>query len=113
MTDNASNGGEVATNPATPTVPSTMAIPWFVALPCMPKFSGKDGEIIKFGTWLEQIEYMLRTQGLPGPQRVHFVLWALEGTAKRQVLLLDAAQRASDRTILAELKGPYVTLTSS
>ena len=112
MVDNASNGEEVATNPATPTVASAMAMPWFVALPFMPKFSGKDGEI-KFGSWLEQIECMLRAQGLPGPQRVDFVLWAVEGTAKRQVMLLDAAQRASDRTILAELKGPYVTLTSS
>lgn len=55
---------------------------------------------------------MLRAQGLQGQQSVDFVLWALEGKAKRQVMLLETAQRASDKTILAELKELYGQLSS-
>lgn len=52
----------------------TMAMSWFTALPFIPKFTGKDG-YVKFATWLEQMESMLRAQGLDAQQKVDFVLW--------------------------------------
>lgn len=95
----------VAGPPNVNTVP-TMAMPWFMALPFIPKFSGKDGDI-KFGAWAEQMESMLRAQGLDAQQKVDFVLWGLDGVAKRQVMLLDADKRGSARAILDELKRLY------
>lgn len=97
-------GGEAVAGPST-AVP-TMAMPWFMALPFIPKFSGKGGNV-KFETWLEQMESMLRAQGLDAQQKVDFVLWGLDGVAKRQVMLLNRDQRGSSRAILDELKRLY------
>lgn len=96
----------VAAGPSNANPVPTMAMPWFMALPFIPKFSGKDG-VVRFGTWVEQIESMLRAQGLDDQQKVDFVLWGLDGVAKRQVMLLDAATRGSSRAVLDELKKLY------
>lgn len=92
--------------PAQPNAVPTMAMPWFMALPFIPKFSGKDGDV-KFGVWVDQIESMLRAQGLDAQQKVDFLLWGLDGVAKRQVMLLDSDSRGSSQTILTELKRLY------
>lgn len=76
-----------------------MATPWFMALPFISKFSGNGGDI-KFEAWVEQMESMLRAQGLDARQKVDFMLWGLDGVAKRQAILLDAEKRESSRAIL-------------
>lgn len=60
-----------------------------------------------FRTWVEQMESMLRAQGLDVVSKVDFVLWGLDGVTKRQVMLLDADKRGSSRAILDKLKRLY------
>ena len=98
------NGG--AAGPSNANAVPTMAMPWFMALPFIPKFSGKDGDV-KFGVWVEQMESMLRAQGLDAQQKVDFLLWGLDGVAKRKVMLLEPGQRGSSTAILNELKILY------
>ena len=100
------NDQDVLAGPSNASTVPTMAMPWFMALPFIPKFSGKDGNI-KFGPWSEQMESMLRAQGLDAQQKVDFVLWGLDGVAKRQIMLLDTDKRGSSKAILDELKRLY------
>lgn len=67
---------------------NTVLMPWFMGSPWVPKFSGKGGAAA-LREWKTQIEAFLRAQGLSGQQKVDFVLNALEGDAKREVLLAE------------------------
>lgn len=98
--------GEIVAGPSNAIAVPTMAMPWFMALLFIPNFLGNGGDI-KFGAWVEQMESILRAQGLDAQQKVDFVLWGLDGVAKRQVMLLDAEKRGSSRAILDELKKLY------
>lgn len=81
-------------------------MPWFMGGPWVPKFSGKGGTAA-LREWRAQIEAFLRAQGLTGQQKVDFVLSALEGDAKREVLLVEEANRNTDNKIFALLQTFY------
>ncbi|KAJ8351924.1 hypothetical protein SKAU_G00234000 [Synaphobranchus kaupii] len=65
--------------------------PWFMCAQWVPKFNGEEGTV-KFGEWKAQMQAMLRAQVLTKDQKVDFVLGALEGTAQREVRLLEEQQ---------------------
>lgn len=81
-------------------------MPWFMGGPWVPKFSGGE-EPYKFQEWRTQMEAFIRAQGLNVEQRVDFVLSALEGSAKREILLLTEENRDTDIKILDSLAGLY------
>lgn len=87
-------------------VVNTMVMPWFMGVPWVPKFSG-DCDQVKFGEWIWQIEAMLRAQGLSEQQKADFVIGALEGSARREILLLETNLRATAVQILSQLKNLY------
>ena len=88
--------------PLTPASPLTM--PWFFSAPWLPKFNG---ERRQFGEWRAQVQAMLRAQPLSDEQQADFIFSALEGEARREVALLDAAQRNTGKHILSALKELY------
>ncbi|KAJ8352268.1 hypothetical protein SKAU_G00237440 [Synaphobranchus kaupii] len=65
--------------------------PWFMCAQWVPKFNGGEGTV-KFVEWKAQVQAVLRAQALTEDQQVDFVLGALEGTARREVLLLGEWQ---------------------
>lgn len=75
-------------------------------MPWVPKFSG-DGGQTKFRDWKIQIEAMLRAQGLTDTQKTDFVIGALDGVARREVLLLEDTKRNSATEILKVLDALY------
>lgn len=85
---------------------NTVLMPWFMGGPWVPKFSGKGGADA-LREWQAQIEAFLRAQGLSGQQKVDFVLSALEGDARREVLLAEPANRNTDTDIFALLRTLY------
>uniref|UniRef100_A0A8C6WFB9 Paraneoplastic antigen Ma-like C-terminal domain-containing protein n=1 Tax=Neogobius melanostomus TaxID=47308 RepID=A0A8C6WFB9_9GOBI len=90
---------------------NTMVMPWFMGVPWVPKFSGECDQV-KFGEWVWQIEAMLRAQGLSDQQRADFVIGALEGSARREILLLESNLRTTAAQILFHLKDLYGKRTS-
>ena len=84
---------------------NTMVMPWFMGGPWVPIFNGKTD--VKFSEWRTRIESYLRAQGLGVVQKIDFVLNALEGDPKREVLLLSAADRDTDDKILDFLANLY------
>lgn len=92
-------------------VVNTMVMPWFMGVPWVPKFSG-EGDQVKFGEWLWQIEAMLRAQGLSEQQKADFVIGALEGSARREIILLESTERTTATQILTQLKDLYGKKTS-
>lgn len=80
-------------------------MPWFMGGSWVPKFGG--GEPSKFQEWRNQIEACIRAQGLNEVQQVDFVLSALEGNAKREILLLVERERNTDVKILNALASLY------
>lgn len=90
--------------PEAPTSASSLVMPWFYSAPWLPKFNGKRR---RFGEWRTQVQAMLRAQPLSGEQQADFVFSALEGEARREVALLDAAQRNTGNKILDALKELY------
>ncbi|KAJ8006606.1 hypothetical protein DPEC_G00110400 [Dallia pectoralis] len=90
-----------------PSVTATMMMPWVMGGPWVPTFSGTLDCTPKFGEWRAKIETYLRAQGLPADQRVDFVLLALEGDAKREVMLLPPEQRNTDIKIFEFLASLY------
>lgn len=85
---------------------NTVLMPWFMGSPWVPKFSGKGGAAA-LREWKTQIEAFLRAQGLSGQQKVDFVLNALEGDAKREVLLAEEGKRNTDANIFTLLQALY------
>lgn len=80
-------------------------MPWFMGGPWVPKFG--EGGPSKFQEWRNQIEAFIRAQGLNEVQRVDFVLSALEGNAKREIILLAEGERNTDVKILDALASLY------
>ncbi|KAL2098319.1 hypothetical protein ACEWY4_007526 [Coilia grayii] len=89
-----------------------MIVPWFLGGPWVPKFEGGQGQM-SFGQWRTQIESFLRAQTLNTAQGVDFVLSALQGDARREVLLLPEAKRRTVEQILQELQGLYGEKTTA
>lgn len=91
---------------------NVMIVPWFLGGPWVPKFEGGQGQL-SFGQWRTQIESFLRAQNLNTAQRVDFVLSALQGDARREVLLLPDAKRKTAEDIFQELQGLYGEKTTA
>lgn len=86
---------------------SNVAImPWFLGGPWVPKFGDKEKNAA-FNDWRTQIEIFLRAQSLTPAQQVDFVLSALQGEARREVLLLSSTDRDSPTKIFKALEGLY------
>ncbi|XP_041967792.1 uncharacterized protein LOC121724918 [Alosa sapidissima] len=85
---------------------NAVLMPWFMGGPWIPKFSGKGGGAT-YGEWQAQIEAFLRAQGLSGQQKLDFILSALEGEAKQEVLLAEPDKRDTDTNLFALLKTLY------
>nr|XP_033939732.1 uncharacterized protein LOC117447178 [Pseudochaenichthys georgianus]XP_033939733.1 uncharacterized protein LOC117447178 [Pseudochaenichthys georgianus]XP_033939734.1 uncharacterized protein LOC117447178 [Pseudochaenichthys georgianus] len=73
--------------------------------PWLPIFEGKTGE--KVGEWRAKIEMFVRAQGLSNDQIVDFILSALGGEAKREMLLLPLSERDTGKKILDCLTSLY------
>ncbi|CAL9687354.1 unnamed protein product [Knipowitschia caucasica] len=79
-------------------------MPWFMGAAWIPKFGGKRDQ---FGEWKAQVEAMLRAQGLSQQQQVDFVLGALEGDAKREIMLASANEKDTSAKIMDLLERVY------
>ena len=80
-----------------------MTMPWFMCTLWVPKFAGEEGST-KFGEWRAQMQAMLRAQGLTEIQQVEFDVGALEGCARREVLLVPAERRKTVALVWALLE---------
>lgn len=83
-----------------------MAAPFFLGAPWVPKYGGT-GSDMRFREWKAQIQAMLRAQAWTAAQQCDFVLGALEGEAKREVWILEAADRATTDHIFQYLEDLY------
>ena len=75
---------------------NTLMLPWFLGGSWVPKFSGGQGQQ-PFSEWRSQVETFLRAQQLNDEQRVDFVLNALQGEARREIVLLASAEKNISR----------------
>ncbi|XP_042563837.1 uncharacterized protein LOC122132932 isoform X2 [Clupea harengus] len=91
---------------AAPGVVNNMMVPWFLGGPWVPKYGDK-GSQQPFIEWRDQIEVYLRAQTLSAEQRVDFVMSALQGDARREILLLQATERNTDSKIFTALERLY------
>ncbi|XP_024117087.1 uncharacterized protein LOC112138709 [Oryzias melastigma] len=69
---------------------ANFTMPWFMGAAFIPKFNGDRST---FTEWRVQVEAMLRAQGLGPQQQADFIMSALEGEAKRELLLLPQEER--------------------
>ena len=82
----------------------TMAAPFFIGAPWVPKFRGSN---VLYEDWESQIGAMLRAQTWSDEQQCDFVLSALEGEPRREILILEKADRDTPGKICDQLKGLY------
>lgn len=81
-------------------------MPWFLGGPWVPKFGDKDKQT-SLKDWQNQIETLIRAQNLNRAQQVDFVLNALEGEARREILLLATENRDCPAKIFKALEDVY------
>ncbi|MGH0117200.1 UNVERIFIED_CONTAM: hypothetical protein FKN15_046121 [Acipenser sinensis] len=95
-----------------------MMMPFSMGSPWIPKFKGTGAEV-KWGEWKREMSAMMRMQTLTEGQKVDFLVGALEGDAKRKILMLDRADRTTSQQVFdhfGELYGdttPIAALRSS
>lgn len=92
--------------------PTGMATPFFIGAPWVPKFKGT-GSNTSFMEWKQQIQAMLRAQAWTSEQRCDFLLSALEGDARREVVILEPEDRSTPELIfrhLEELFGDKISI---
>lgn len=75
--------------------------PWFMGAAYVPRFGGDRST---FAEWRVQVEAMLRAQGLGPQQQADFIMSALEGEAKRELLLVAPDERNTGEKVLELLK---------
>ena len=83
-----------------------VVMPWFLGGPWVPKFGDEERQA-GFADWRIQIETFLSAQHLHQAQQVDFVLSALQGEARREILLLLPAERDTPAKIFQALGGLY------
>lgn len=91
---------------ANPQIVSAAMLPWFMASPWVPKFSGEEGTA-KFVKWRRQVEACVRARGLNAQQKIDLILNALEGKAHRVAMLLPDNERGTDALLLDALAKKY------
>lgn len=89
--------------------PPTVAAPFFIGAPWVPKFRGPN---IHYEDWESQMGAMLRAQKWSEDQQCDFVLSALEGEPRREVLILEQAERDTPDKIFHQLRELYGDKTS-
>ncbi|XP_062374615.1 uncharacterized protein LOC134062574 isoform X2 [Sardina pilchardus] len=85
---------------------NVIMMPWFLGGPWVPKFGDKEKQT-GLADWRGQIETFIRAQNLNPAQQVDFVLSALQGEARREILLLPAGNRDSPTKIFKALEDVY------
>lgn len=85
---------------------NTSMLPWFLGGSWVPKFSGSQCQQ-PLSEWRNQIETFLRAQQLNEEQKVDFVINALQGEARREIVLLKAEDRNTAEKILMALRKLY------
>ena len=86
-----------------------MMMPMYPGAPWLPKFSGTD-DAGKYTDWKEQLQGMLFQHGplaLTEARRVAIVLGSLAGEAKRQLFVLDVADKDTAEKVFAYLDTLY------
>lgn len=86
--------------------PPVMMMPFFMGAPWVPKYKGTGSEI-RLTEWKGQVQMMMRMQTLSEAQQVDFVIGALEGEAKREILLLGDRDRQAPEQIFKQLDQLY------
>lgn len=81
-----------------------MASPFFIGAPWVPKFCGLN---TNYEDWESQISAMLRAQKWSIEQQCDFVLSALGGESRREILILEQAERDTPDKIFLQLKELY------
>lgn len=81
-------------------------MPWLLGAPWVPRF-GERTSPEQFSDWRAQIEVFLRAQNLNVAQQVDFVLSALQGDARREILLLPVNGRDTPNKIFQALESLY------
>lgn len=85
---------------------NVLIMPWFLGGPWVPKFGDKERQI-SLVDWRMQMETLIRAQNLSQVQQVDFVLSALQGEARREILLLATADRDNPAKIFKALEEVY------
>ena len=70
------------------------------------KFRGKDSDC-SLGEWKRQLNTLFNLQNIPVEFRADFTLSCLEGTAKRQILILPQERRKTAELIFKKLEELY------
>ena len=83
-----------------------MMMPVYPGAPWLPKFEGVEGED-KYREWKEQISGLLSTQDADEAKRVAILYKTLTGEARRQVSVLESAERDTVKKIFKYLDGLY------
>lgn len=89
---------------AAPLINANFMMPWFMGAAWIPKYNGDSA---KFVEWRAQVEAMLRAQGLNNQQQADFVLGALEGEPKRELMLAKPTEKDTGVKVLDFLQNLY------
>lgn len=81
--------------------------PYFIGSPWVPRFKGTDSGS-SYGEWKAQIKFMLSSMpSWTNIQQSDFIIGALDGEARREVVILTAEQRSTPTKIFKYLDGLY------
>lgn len=92
------------TEPGSSTSPRMMPI--YTGSMIISKFRGKDSDC-SLGEWKRQLNTLFNLQNIPVEFRADFTLSCLEGTAKRQILILPQERRKTAELIFKKLEELY------
>lgn len=81
--------------------------PYFIGSPWVPRFKGADSGL-SYGEWKAQVKFMLSSMpSRSNVQKSDFIIGALDGEARREVVILAAEQRSTPALIFKYLDGLY------
>lgn len=81
--------------------------PYFIGSPWVPRFKGTDSGS-SYGEWKAHIKFMLSSMpSWTNLQQSDFIIGALDGEARREVVILTAEQRSTPAKIFKYLDGLY------
>lgn len=89
-----------------------MMMPVYPGAPWVPKYKGCD-VYLGYRDWKEQIQGLLNTQEITEARKIDILLGALGGEAKRQVSVLEGAERDQIHKIFTYLDWLYGENTST
>lgn len=75
---------------------------FFVGAPWVPRYKGAGAEL-KFSKWSAQIRAMLRSQTWGVEQQCDFIIGALEGEARQEIIILERQEISTPDLIFTQL----------